>query len=181
MHSLPHEQAWRAALAALYNDSEAERLIARIHARHRRLHAERPQDLRRAEARRLDERILPPLALYQTLRETGIDQARALSVTADLLWLTFALLRQLLRVQTRLFYADAGTTFDRTKRHVVLQVRYCFILDILRVYETPELTRVFCEIDDRLGELLPDGVQWQRTDTLAAGAETCHFRYLRRR
>ncbi len=197
---LPHEREWREALAARYSESEADRLIARVHARHRRLHAERPPDLSRAEARCLDARILPPLALYQTLRETGIDQARALSVTADLLWLTFerqrrmlrplhrlptflafALLRQLLRVQLDLFYADAGATFTREKRAWVLRVQHCFVLEMLRVYETPELTHVFCEMDNRLGALLPDGIQWRRTDTLAEGADACDFRYLRRR
>lgn len=192
--TLPHEQAWRAALTALYGHSEAERLIARIHARHRRLSAERPQNLSRAEAKRLLEKILPSLALYQSLRETGVEQKEALSVTADLLWLTLERQRRVLRFLRRLpsflalallrqllrrGYVDEVTTFVQEEEGLLLEVAHCFILEMLLAYETPELTRVFCEMDDRLGALLPDGIQWRRTGILAEDAEAGDFRYRR--
>lgn len=56
-------------------------------------------------------------------------------------------------------------------------IQHCFYLDILNYYNAPELTPVFCKLDDILMAAMPASIRWGRTQTIAMGAEYCNFRW----
>jgi predicted ArsR family transcriptional regulator len=43
----------------------------------------------------------------------------------------------------------------------------------------PELTPLYCQMDDLLFEALPPEIRWERTKTLGRGDEICDFRWTR--
>jgi hypothetical protein len=55
----------------------------------------------------------------------------------------------------------------------------CIYLETLTAYGAPELTAVFCRVDDRLAGLLPAGIRWERRGTLGTGQACCDFCWLR--
>ena len=66
--------------------------------------------------------------------------------------------------------ADNDSTF-------AFNIHHCFYLDILEYYETPELTPIFCRLDDILMGAMPESIQWGRTQTIGKGADYCNFRW----
>lgn len=56
----------------------------------------------------------------------------------------------------------------------------CLYHDFFTAEGAPELTTAVCDMDWRLAELLPPGIEMVREHTLGAGDDTCDFRYYRR-
>ncbi|MGD8405639.1 MAG: L-2-amino-thiazoline-4-carboxylic acid hydrolase [Anaerolineales bacterium] len=55
-------------------------------------------------------------------------------------------------------------------------VHRCFYVDVLGKFGSPELTRLFCDMDDVVFEKTP-GVRWERSSTIGRGGEFCDFRW----
>ena len=55
----------------------------------------------------------------------------------------------------------------------------CFYLDVLEGYGVPELTALYCKMDDLIYEDVSPYVKWDRKRTLGRGDECCDFRYER--
>lgn len=198
---MPHAEGWQALLSARLGVNEAGRLLARAQARYDLLDRQTPELPAGLAPSMWHQRVLPVLALYRVLREEGWGTGAELALLETLLWSTFererriigwlrrlprwvawSLFRALLRQQLRWFY-DAGTwhwTGDRRDRVLAFDVTRCAIHTVLKAQGAPELTSVFCAMDDRLAEWLPSHIQWRRTGTLGYGDDCCDFRYERR-
>jgi len=58
-------------------------------------------------------------------------------------------------------------------------VHRCFYLDVLTAYGAPELTALYCRLDDLLYATWSPSIRWERTKTLGRGDDCCDFRYSR--
>lgn len=196
---MPHAGPWRRQLASLTSPEEAARLMDRVESSYRQLYRDRTHYEHPALRQHLEGSILPGLALYRVLRASGYDKGDALQtverVTAPevlrqrrplalmgRLPFAFALLRALTPgVMARNFppqgwqaeWRDEGpdvVAFDMTR---------CFYMDVFMAYGAPELTAVYCNLDDVMyGDLSPH-VRWERTRTLGRGDDVCDFGFRR--
>lgn len=64
---------------------------------------------------------------------------------------------------------------------VAFNMHSCYYLDTLTAYGVPELTAVYCALDDRIYDGLSPHVRWVRSHTLGRGDELCDFRFVRLR
>jgi hypothetical protein len=190
-----HLDAWQRALAETRSEVEAAMLAGRVQARFEKLYAERPRFAHNALRDHLENNILPGLALYQTLLEALGDQEAALAEVERLFTLSFG---QIARWVPYLGYVP--NLFDWLRRFgrwslqnnfppqgwemewvedseqvFAFNMRSCFYLDVLTAYGAPELTPVYCKMDDLLYEALPPSVRWARTKTLGRGDDCCDF------
>jgi hypothetical protein len=62
---------------------------------------------------------------------------------------------------------------------VAFDIHRCFYLDVLTAYDAPELTPLYCHLDDLLVENVSPYMRWARTQTLGRGGVCCDFRYRR--
>jgi hypothetical protein len=53
----------------------------------------------------------------------------------------------------------------------------CFYLDVLTAYGAPELTPIYCRMDELLYKELPPMITWERAKTLGRGDDCCDFRW----
>lgn len=63
---------------------------------------------------------------------------------------------------------EGGMGFDYTK---------CFYYDFLSERGVPELTRAYCDMDNRMMELMPDSIEFRREHFIGKGDDRCDFRY----
>ena len=83
-------------------------------------------------------------------------------------------------------YPDRSYALEREKPEnkegvpppLIFGVHRCFYVDVLGRFGAPELTRLFCDMDDVVFENIP-GVRWERKNTIGRGGEFCDFRYYR--
>jgi hypothetical protein len=77
-------------------------------------------------------------------------------------------------------FPEPGWQFEMVaddEESLAFNMRHCFYLDILNYYGAPELTPVFCKLDDILMAAMPPSIKWGRTQTIGQGAECCDFRW----
>jgi hypothetical protein len=196
---MPYAELWRRALAEQLDSGPAAALMDRVEARYAELYRARTHYDHPALRKHLEENILPGLALYRVLCDGGYDEAEALQLTERML--AVDLLRQrrplvllgrlpfffsLLRAVTHRFM---GRNFppqgwqvewpDEGRDVVAFDMKSCFYLDVLTEYGAPELTPVYCGLDDLVyGDVSPY-VRWDRTRTLGRGDDCCDFRFRR--
>jgi sulfatase maturation enzyme AslB (radical SAM superfamily) len=145
----------------------------------------------------LTEGILPGLAFYQVLRETGESQKSALSIIHKAfgqlflenfnkfqklgkLRFIYPLLRVIIKPAMRR-YPLAGWRIawkQNDKDAIRFEMRSCFYFDVLLKYGAPELTAAFCKVDDLTYVNLFPNVVWQRTMTIAKGNTYCDFCFI---
>lgn len=190
MRKTPHLHTWQSLLAQQRGDEQAALIAAGVGRRYAALLDQHPPFVRPAQARRLQQLILPGLALYQALQEynpspesclTEIEQLFKASLFLNerrfVAWVNrlpfpFPLVRLMLRQ-----IVDAGQeTVEDSPQAFAFHVHQCFILDVLRFYQSPELTALYCKTDDWIAEAMPK-VRWLRTQTLARGDAVCNFRW----
>jgi len=197
---MPHRRTWQSRLARLYGPAAAQDLGERMQQIYEDLMARRPRYAHPVQRYHVAGQILPALALYQALREQAGDSKVALEQMEPLLWSTigplyckalwplrrlrnpFGLWRAMVRLAMRAIFPPAGW-----KRQVVVDspscyafdIKGCMYLDVLRHFGAPELTRLFCRMDDLLAGLAPEQIGWQRRGTLALGYPCCDFRWHR--
>jgi hypothetical protein len=142
----------------------------------------------------LVEGILPGLALYQVLRESGESQDNATGTvdrTFDQLFagdvkqmrrigrLPFALL--FFRVFLKSFmrkYPPAGWAIEwkeNSRDRIRFDMTTCFYHATLSALGAPELAAAFCRVDDLMYSSMSRYVSWQRTTTIASGDARCDF------
>ena len=190
---------WRKALIGKYGTIEAEALMGKLQQRYEELYRARPHHDHPALRKHLAQNILPGLALYQVLLAEGNDRAAALAEVEQLLHASavrsglrktvaalkflpepFRLLRPVVRAAMRFGFPAAGWETDwleDSDQRIAFNIQRCFYLDTLTTYGAPELTPLFCRMDDVVYEALPASIRWERTGTLGRGNDRCDFCY----
>jgi hypothetical protein len=146
----------------------------------------------------LTEGILPGLAFYQVLRESGesregalaaIDRAFASLFSGNVrkmkrlgrLPFIYPFLRRFIRPAMRPYPAEGWSIewIQNDKEAIRFSMKSCFYHDVLSRYGAPELTASFCRVDDLTYESMSPRVSWRRTMTIAGGDEVCDFCFAR--
>jgi hypothetical protein len=194
---MPHLRAWQQALAEQHGEWKAALLAGRVQARYDKLYLNRPRFAQRILRLHLDMLILPGLALYQTLLEENHDAAAVLAEMESIFETTFsplfrfmlfvdraprsfALFRRTARTTLKYVFPPEGwetETVEDSDRAFAFNMVSCFYLDALTAYGAPELTPIYCRMDELLYERLPPMILWQRTKTLGRGGDCCDFRW----
>lgn len=68
---------------------------------------------------------------------------------------------------------------DVSSRQVAFNIESCFCPNTLRAYGAPELTKVYCDLDDMIYDGVSPYVEWKGTKTLGRGDKVCDFRFKR--
>jgi len=198
---MPNSRIWQRILSEKYSEIEAAVLMARIQQRYQELKARRPVFNRAIFNAHVVGNILPGLALYQILRERDMDEQTALAEIDDIIekWFTqapppnmrmnqtmkyfpenFSIFRRLLLFTMDKIFPAPGWQYEMVaddEHSIAFNMTHCFYLDVLQYYDAPELTPVFCKLDDILMAAMPESIQWGRTQTIGMGAEYCNFRW----
>ncbi len=197
-HRLPNLNVWQRALTEKHGEVQGAILAARAQTRYEALYNERPHFTHPALRWHLEQNILPGLALYQVLSKESSDRDAVLSETGSLLALgstsralaklvqmrkylplPFAIFRQILRVSL-LAFPHQGWEIDhveQSKTSFAFTIHRCFYLDVLTAYGAPELTAVYCRLDDLAYAAMSPYIRWERTKTLGRGDDCCDFRW----
>ena len=148
--------------------------------------------------RHLIEGILPGLAFYQILRESGESQENALAIIDQAFEQLFSdnqaklkklgrlpfiypILRWYIKPAMRQYPPDGWNLewIQNDNTAIRFNMKSCFYYDTLTKYGAPELTASFCKVDDFIyGNMSPD-VKWQRSMTIGKGNEYCDFCFTR--
>ncbi len=141
-----------------------------------------------------DNKILPMAAVYLTVKD-AVDQTKAYRVVEDAAVRKCAdiekTLQRLMRLPgmgnlfvriwdpltRKVFGSNSGfknTFFPKRKGEYRMDVTACPYFRYLSELGCPELTRIFCENDERIYGNLP-GIRFERTGTLGKGASRCDF------
>lgn len=199
-HRMPNLKTWQRALIEEYGEVQGAILAARVQSKFEELYTERPRFTHPALRWHLEQNLLPGLALYQVLCEEHSERDAALAETGSLLAmgstsralnllmnmrkylpLPFAFFRRILRVS--LFaYPQQGWDIERredSETSFAFNIHRCFYLDVLTAYGAPELTAMFCQLDDLAYTALSPSIRWERTKTLGRGNDCCDFRWSR--
>ncbi|MBC8496766.1 MAG: L-2-amino-thiazoline-4-carboxylic acid hydrolase [Anaerolineales bacterium] len=198
---MPNARIWQRILAESHGEIDAAVFMARVRQRYEELKARRPVFERPVFNAHVVGNILPGLALYQILCEQGMDEKAALDEIDDIFekWFiqapppnmrmnqtmkyfpeNFTIFRRLVRFTMDKFFPAPGWQYTMVaddEHSLAFDMQHCFYLDILNYYETPELTPVFCKLDDILMAVMPESIKWGRTQTIGMGAECCNFRW----
>lgn len=198
---LPYRRLWQSALAESFGMPAAGTIMGSAGAEYRRLVSHQPCPRHPVLAYHLRWQILPALALYRALRQHGVEQYQALQEVERLAWREigplyqraigwlkavadpFPIWRALVRLALRTIFPPAGwrTVPARDDEQCYgFDVVGCWYHETLTVLGAPELTAVFCKMDDYLAGLVPAAIVWSRQGTIGTGAERCDFRWCRR-
>lgn len=196
---MPYLNEWERALRVFYSEASAAALAQRIQERYADLYTDRPRFPNSQLREHLEQHILPGLALYQVLLEELEDKDIALARVEDI----FASTPPVLAKVTPLlgYLPDPFHVFKALTRWVLprgypaegwdmeiiednencfaFDTHRCFYLDTLTSYGMPELTPLYCAMDDLWCEALPSTITWERTKTLGRGDDVCDFRWCR--
>ncbi|MGC9396602.1 MAG: L-2-amino-thiazoline-4-carboxylic acid hydrolase [Anaerolineae bacterium] len=191
---------WQRELAKTRGATDAALLAGRIQAHYNDLWARRPHFRHPVLNLHVRASILPGLALYQVLREEHETQAAALAEAEKLIAviltkqaLPFPLLKRLPdpfavfrfagRWVLRLAFPAPGwnTTFvEDTADCLAFEVHdQCIYQKILTDFGAPELTAVFCQMDDLVYSQLAPEISFTHDKTLGRGDDYCSFRFCR--
>ena len=197
---MPNLDICQRMLAEKRGEVQAAILAARVRGRYDHLYAHRPHFPLRALRFHLERNILPGLALYQTLREENDDQDAVLAEVEVLFGAIVGQLRRLMPLLghlsdpfagfrmalhwvVRLGFPSEGWEMEPVEdsdQCIAYNVHRCFYLDVLTAYGAPELTALYCKMDDLMYEELPPTIVWERTKTLGRGDDLCDFRWRRK-
>jgi hypothetical protein len=196
---MPHANAWERSMAQERGHVQASRFVNHIESRYWELFCQRPRLVSQPLRDHLNKNILPGVALYQILREDEREMNEALSVVEHLfvqgtrsaqrpiqllarLPIFFRVLRAVTPgVLDKSFPVDGWDIewVENSPDSVAFNMHRCFYLDMCTQYGVPELTLVYCKLDDLLYDGISPNVRWERTGTLARGDEVCDFRWSR--
>jgi hypothetical protein len=170
----------------------------RVYVRYRDLYANHDLPQNKFLRLHLSEGILPGLAFYQILRESGESQESALMLIEHAFEQLFSdnvkkmkklgrlpfiypLLRLFIKTALRP-YPPEGWKIEWTqndKKAIRFNMKSCFYHDVLSKYGAPELTASFCRVDDLTYENISSALAWRRTMTIARGDDYCDFCFAR--
>ena len=198
--TLPQLAVWRRELATTRGNFEAARLVGLVQARYDELFPSRPRFSTRAVRAHLEHRILPTLALYQTLRDAAPTQRAALDETMALTRASaeptrrlyalvgktpdpFRAFRLLAKPFMRMGFPEEGwrvAWVEDSEQRLAFDIRdRCPYRDTYTALGAPELAPLHCTMDDWLFEPLSPWIRFERTGTLAQGCDRCDFQYHR--
>jgi hypothetical protein len=199
-HQMPNSKTWQRALSEKHGEVHGAILAAHIQARYEALYNERPHFTHPALRWHLEQNILPGLALYQVLSQENNDRDAVLAEVGSLLAigstskalnnlvnmhkylpLPFAIFRQILRISL-LAYPVQGwdiKQIEDSETSFAFNIHRCFYLDVLTAYGAPELTALYCRLDDLAYAAMSPSIKWERTKTLGRGDDCCDFRWKR--
>jgi hypothetical protein len=196
---IPNERDWLRLLENERSSVDARNFMARVRVRYWKLLGESESYPKRAlQEIHLETNILPTLALYQEFRVDGLSKAEAVSKTGEYLDVLaqklrrrfqimarmpffFAFLKRMMRPSMERNFPEPGFELgwpELGKDGTGFNVHRCFYVDVLGKFGAPELTRLFCDMDDVVFEHTP-GVRWERKYTIGRGGRYCDFRYYR--
>jgi hypothetical protein len=191
--------AWLPGLVAAHGQEDGNRLLSEAYQAWEILLAEYPRPLPKPPLREhLVNNMMTGTALYRgLLKEHGGDRAAALAEIEPLFkaWTTalyggtmkafrmvpfpFWFFKLATKIQLRSFPAEVwGTSWvEDSPRRIAYNNLSCPYVTCLKAYGVPELTPFYCQIDDWMGEMLPPGIRFQRTQTLARGGALCDYSF----
>ncbi len=197
---MPKLSFFRQELIRKCGKQTADDLSTRFQARYNALYAQRPVFAQKALRDHVEGNILSGLAVYQIFLAEGMNQEAALNATQDLLT---ALVNQGMTRQAKLLSRLPGTYhflrwltpwmmntqfcapgFDfqwveNSRRQSAFTMTRCLYHNTLTAYGAPELTSVFCHLDDVWGAALIPKVLFVRPNTIGRGGNQCDFCYKR--
>ena len=170
----------------------------RVKARIRKIDGEREKYTQKALEKHFGEHILPILALYFVLKEDDRLSEDVLKITRKVTEEIYAVERrrmifigrfpffywliQKLTPQTiKKSFPKEGWDIEWlevSKKQVAFNMHACFYLDSLTKYNAPELTPLFCDLDDLIYDGVSPHLRWQRAGTLGRGDSHCDFRFI---
>lgn len=198
---MPNAKPWQRILAEQRGEIDAAVFMARVQSHYEELKARRPIFDRAIFNLHVLHDLLPGLALYLTLREDGLDEEAAIEKIHQIFeaWFTlyppvnmnfvvqmgslledFDVFRRLTQFVMDTFFPSPGWQYEIVaddERAYAFDIHNCFYLDVLTYYGSPELTPVFCRLDDVLMDSFPDAIRWKRSGTIGQGDECCDFRW----
>ncbi|MBA4383828.1 MAG: hypothetical protein C0410_03765 [Anaerolinea sp.] len=189
-NSIPLSKRFFPGILPLVGQKQYERILNRyndLYARH-----DMPEN--EVLKHHLVQGILPGLAYYQILREDGKSQESALEKIDKTFEVIFAgsirtfqkigkipffypILRGYIKTAMKEYPAD-GWEMDWQQVDgdaIRFKMNTCFYFNTLSAYGAPELTASYCRVDDLIYGNMSSQVLWQRTQTIARGAEFCDF------
>jgi hypothetical protein len=196
--SMPTLPFMRRVLAQKHGRQQADVLAARFQATYDVVYGQRPVFTHKAMRQHVEANILVGLALYQTFLADGMSQATALNETQGLLTAhikqglarranllahlpgTFRLLRWLAVGMMNSQFSAPGFEFhwiENSSRQIAFTITRCLYHNTLTAYGAPELTPVFCHLDDVWGAALAPKVLFERPQTIGRGGRQCDFCY----
>lgn len=186
------------ALTEFLTPELAEKVNKHVIDRKMQIDVERTRYTHRALEKHFVNNILPGIALYLVLQEETSITEDALELTRKILnklfdgdrkrmvfvgrlpflyWLAQKMIPWIMKHD----YPSAGWQtewLEVSKKQVAFNIHSCFYLDTLRHYGVPELTPVFCGLDDLVYGEASKYVRWQRQNTLGRGETLCDFRFI---
>ena len=198
---MPMAKSWQKILSDKRGEIDSGILMARIINKYNELKSGKPIFNNILFDSHIDRMLLPGLALYLTLRDDGLEKDEALT-EIDRLYKTWferilpfniqtnqllkfipknttTLLRGIRFITDSLFPAP-GWRYEilaENNKTLAFNMHDCFYMKVLNHYNAPELTPVFCQLDDYLMDAMPTAIKWGRTQTMGFGAECCDFRW----
>lgn len=191
---IPISKRFFPPLAAIIGEEK----YGRVYTRYCDLYANHDLPENRLLQWHLSEGILPGLAFYQVLRESGESQESALatidrafeSLFSDnvkkmkkfgRLPFIYPFLRLFIRPAMRPYPPEGWKKewIQNDTNAIRFNMKSCFYHDILSKYGAPELTASFCRVDDLTYENMSPALSWQRTMTIAKGDAYCDFCFAR--
>ena len=147
-------------------------------------------------ARHLTNAILPAVAIFHILPESGFTKTEARRMIRDSILASALPMKKMFQSMSRLprFFslyrvmckASAKSAFGSngwdmrwnvgSKTEISWDCHSCYYVNTLKKHNASELTPIFCESDDVVYGNIP-GVRWGRTKTIGRGADTCDFRF----
>jgi hypothetical protein len=187
---IPMSKRFFPALRQIVGDAN----YSMIYERCRKLYANHNYPENSTLKRHLIDGILPGLAFYQVLRESGESQESALAKIDQVFEKLFAydqakfkkigripfiypILRFYIKPAMRQYPPDGWNLewIQNDKNTIRFNMKSCFYYDTLTKYGAPELTASFCKVDDFIYGNMSSEVKWQRSMTIARGNEYCDF------
>ena len=195
---LPGREIWQRTLAHQAGDVPAAITLGKVQARYHDLLRDRPQFAHPALNGHLERSILPGLALYQVLREETGDEALAKARTGLLLDekarqkyaaiqrlsnlpFFFSFFRFGVKRMMAIDFPPAGWEIEWVRddgEALAFSIKSCFYLKVLTAYGVPDLTPIFCHMDEAGMDGFTSLVS-ERTTTLGRGGAACDFCYRR--
>jgi hypothetical protein len=198
MITIPNKRDWYRLLSNRYSLQFAEKIINSASIVYQYLLAE--NSARNNNYRFIKKRIFPVLALYLAMQDHQLDQKTILlnleSFMMEIYFRIqlqgikllnyiipdpFFIIKPVLIRSIQFSELPQGQVIKQNNPDcLAIDVHQCFIFDILRDLNAPELTAVFCASDDHLSAEMTK-IEWKRTQTLGRGGEKCDFCWCRKR
>lgn len=145
-------------------------------------------------------KLFPPMAYYKALRADGLDQQKALEYVRlesrkaaenkreqmrrlSNLPFAYAVYRACVKKYMRTNFPQEGWETEWIRcdgAEIHFNLHRCLYWDLTNKYGCPELCRIYCENDTiSFSGLLPK-IRFERSGTLADGADCCDFHFIKR-